>query len=169
MPDSGIDIPQEVVAALSVMEQIAKNTKDFVVIDMNQRKVKGKQLIFDITVGTQQEAGKAEEAYEGKDLGSVDCVFQSVKDMLVKDYKDDGCFVQFYLNYLLEGNREQNKLMFLTWCPDSTNIKKKMTMSSTSQNLIKKAPKGAIGHTVNDIQDLNYKDFCTVASAGKCK
>ena len=66
-------------------------------------------------MGKQQDAGQAEKDYEGKNLGDVDCVFQAVKDMLKKDYKDDGCFVQFYLNYMLEGNREQNKLMFLTW------------------------------------------------------
>lgn len=44
-----------------------------------------------------------------------------------------------------------------------------MVMSSTSQTLIKKAPQGAIGHLVNDADDLDFKDFTAVASAGKAK
>ena len=73
----------------------------------------GKQLEFDISIGTEQNIGEAAKEH-GED-GPEDCVFKAVKKMLMKDYKNDGCFVQFYLNYMLEGNREQNKLMFLTW------------------------------------------------------
>lgn len=133
---------------------------------MDKLPSKGNKIDFGISIGKKQEAGESEKKYEGKDL-SGDAVFEDVKDMILSEYKDDACCVQFYLNYTLEGNRTQNKLMFLTWIPEGTNGKKKMVMSSTSRTLVKKAPRGAIPHLVNDADDLNFKDFRAHASANK--
>lgn len=82
---------------------------------MNKLPAKGNKIDFGIDIGKKQESGESEKKFEGKDLKGVDAVFQDVKEMLLSEYKDDACFVQFYLNYNLEGNRMQNKLMFLTW------------------------------------------------------
>ena len=98
------------------MEQIGKNKYDFIVIHLNKLPSQGTKINYGIDIGKTQEAGESVKKYEGKDLGERDAVFQDVKDMLLSDeYKDDACFVQFYLKYNLEGNREQNKLLFLCW------------------------------------------------------
>ena len=97
------------------MSEIAKNKYDFVVVHMNKLPAKGNKIDFEIVIGKTQESGEAEKKYDGQDLKGEDAVFRSIKEMLLTDYKDDSCFVQFYLNFSLEGNRAQNKLMFLTW------------------------------------------------------
>ena len=114
--ESGINASVELTTALKEMEQINKNKYDFIVIHLNKLPSKGTKIDYGIDIGKKQETGESEKKYEGKDLGACDAVFQDVKDMLLSaEYKDDACFVQFYLNYNLEGNRAQNKLMFLSW------------------------------------------------------
>jgi len=169
MVDSGINASAELTAALKGMEQIGKNKYDFIIIHLNKLPSKGNKIDYGIDIGKTQDVGESEKKYEGQDLGDRDPVFQDVKDMLLSEYKEDACFVQFYLKYNLEGNREQNKLMFLSWVPDSAPAKKKMIMSSTSKGLAKKAPQGVISLTVNDATDLDYKEFKSVASAGKSR
>lgn len=82
---------------------------------MNKLPSKGNKIDFGIDIGKTQDAGESEKKFEGQDLKNSDAVFEDVKAMLISDYKEEACFVQFYLNYNLEGNRMQNKLVFLTW------------------------------------------------------
>lgn len=97
------------------MEKVGKNVYDFVIVHVNQIPGKGNKIDFEIVKGKAQPLGEAEKTYEGQDLGKEDPIFRNIKDILLSEYKNDGCFVQFYLNFNLEGNRQQNKLMLITW------------------------------------------------------
>lgn len=165
MVDSGIKPTKECVDALVGMDKIAKSAFDYIICELKD--IPGKKNAYEVAVKTTKDKGSSVTDFEGEDLGSVHAVFKGVQDAIKRDHETDGCYVLFYLYYTLEGNREQSKLVLLTWAPDSGAMRKRMLISSTAKSLIKKCPSGAIAVTRNSIEDLTYKSFVTEVSQNK--
>jgi len=77
----------------------------------------------------------------------------------VDSLKDDECCYAVYdCAFRLEGS-DQRKLVFITWAPDSSNVKQKMVTSSSKDALKKKFEGVHKEIQANDKDDLKYSDL----------
>ncbi|CAH1785131.1 unnamed protein product [Owenia fusiformis] len=87
----------------------------------------------------------------------------------VADLPQDDCRYAVYdLGYTLKDGREQEKLVFIAWCPDTAHVKKKMIYASSKDALVKKL-KGVSQQLIqaSDYSDLEYKSVVEKVSMSK--
>lgn len=95
---------------------------------------------------------KKEPKKEVKD----DATAKTVYEEFLQEFEPNECCYAIFDFFFKEGDGERDKLIFLSWCPNTASIKKKMTYSSCREDIKKKLVGIASEIQATDDDELSY-------------
>lgn len=90
---------------------------------------------------------------------------KTYNDFVAELGKDEPAYAVFDFDYDFEGV-PRNKLLFITWIPDTAKAKPKMTYSSTKDALAQKIGGGTQTIQANDFSQVSYDAVLAKVKAG---
>lgn len=160
--DSGIKCEKDSIAKMAEMKEVAKNPYDLLILnivpDPNAPPPKGNKAPAEhIAVTHVFNKGDCEKEFEGQDLGGIPANYYKFMQLTKEDEK--ACFYALlYFTFELKDRGTQEKLLAISWAPDSAPMKLKMRFSSTFKTLMNKAPKINGKLESHDQDDVNYNN-----------
>jgi len=114
-----VNIPNDVVDEYNTMK--LKHTWQYILLKLSDDY---KQLLIT----------KKVEKMEVKD----DATAKQVYDDFIQEFEPNTCSYAIFDFHFKEGDGDRDKLIFLSWCPNTSSIKQKMTYSSCREDIKKK-------------------------------